>query len=73
LLDRIVFDPALLVLASGAQGLADYPRCDTWNHYYGQAREFMYKYTSANTISSPDGTPNGFVPDPNQFVIYTWK
>jgi hypothetical protein len=46
---------------------------DNWNHYYGQAREFMYKYTSANTISNPDGTPNGFVPDPNQFVIYTWK
>jgi hypothetical protein len=44
-----------------------------WNHYYGQGREFMYKYTSTNTLSNPDGTPNGFAPDPNQFVIYTWK
>jgi hypothetical protein len=44
-----------------------------WNHYYGQGREFIYKYTSTNTISNPDGSPNGFVPDPNQFVIYTWK
>jgi hypothetical protein len=46
---------------------------DNWNHEYGQGREFMYKYTSTNTVSNPDGTPNGFQPDPNQFVIYTWK
>jgi hypothetical protein len=44
-----------------------------WNHDYGQGREFMYKYTSTNTVSNPDGTPNGFQPDPNQPVIYTWK
>jgi hypothetical protein len=44
-----------------------------WSHDLGQGREFMYKYTSANTVSNPDGTPNGFQPDPNEFVIYTWK
>jgi ABC-type branched-subunit amino acid transport system substrate-binding protein len=44
-----------------------------WNHDYGQGREFMYKYTSTNTVSNPDGTPNGFQPDPNQSVIHTWK
>ena len=33
----------------------------------------MYKYTSSNTVANPDGSPSGFVPDPDQFVIYTWK
>jgi ABC-type branched-subunit amino acid transport system substrate-binding protein len=46
---------------------------DNWNHNYGQGREFMYKYTSTNTVANPDGTPNGFAPDSNQFVIHTWK
>jgi hypothetical protein len=46
---------------------------DNWNHEYGQGREFIYKYTDTNTVSNPDGSPNGFQPDPNQFVIYTWK
>jgi hypothetical protein len=46
---------------------------DNWNHDYGQGREFIYKYTSTNTVSNPDGSPNGFQPDPSQFVIYTWK
>jgi hypothetical protein len=46
---------------------------DHWSHDYGQGREFMYKYTSTNTVSNPDGSPNGFQPDPNRFVIYTWK
>jgi ABC-type branched-subunit amino acid transport system substrate-binding protein len=45
----------------------------SWNHDYGQGREFMYKYTDANTVANPDGSPNGFQPDPNQFVIYTGK
>jgi ABC-type branched-subunit amino acid transport system substrate-binding protein len=42
-----------------------------WNPEYGQGREFMYKYTSTNTVSDPNGTPSGFQPDPDQFVIYT--
>jgi hypothetical protein len=46
---------------------------DNWNHDYGQGREFMYKYNSTNTVSNPDGSPNGFAPDENQFVINTWK
>jgi len=46
---------------------------DNWNHEYGQGREFIYKYTSSNTVANPDGTPQGWIPDPDQFVIYTWK
>jgi ABC-type branched-subunit amino acid transport system substrate-binding protein len=46
---------------------------NNWNPDYGQGREFMYEYTSTNTVANPDGTPNGFTPDPNQFVIYTSK
>jgi ABC-type branched-subunit amino acid transport system substrate-binding protein len=46
---------------------------DNWNHNYGQGREFIYKYTSTNTVSNPDGSPSGFTPDSDQFVIYTWK
>ena len=33
----------------------------------------MYKYTSTNTVSDPNGQPSGFAPDPDQFVIYTGK
>jgi hypothetical protein len=46
---------------------------DDWNHEYGQGREFIYKYTSTNTVSNPDGSPSGFTPDDQQFVIHTWK
>jgi uncharacterized protein YvpB len=46
---------------------------DNWDHNMGQGREFIYKYNSENTASNPDGSPNGWAPDPNQFVIYTWK
>jgi hypothetical protein len=46
---------------------------DNWSHDMGQGREFMYKYDSTNTVSNPDGSPNGFAPDDKQFVIYTWK
>jgi hypothetical protein len=46
---------------------------DNWNHDNGQGREFMYKYNSENTASNPDGSPNGWTPDPGQFVIYTWQ
>jgi hypothetical protein len=46
---------------------------NNWNPNYGQGREFMYKYTSTNTVSNPDGSPSGFVPDADQFVIYTNK
>jgi substrate-binding family protein len=46
---------------------------DNWNHDYGQGREFIYQYTSENTRANPDGSSNGFQPDPTQPVIYTWK
>ncbi len=46
---------------------------DNWNKEYGQGREFMYKYTSTNTVSNPDGSPSGFAPDVDQFIIHTWK
>ncbi len=42
-----------------------------WDPEKGQGREYMYKYTSTNTVSDPNGTPSGFEPDPDQFVIYT--
>ncbi|WP_019877511.1 ABC transporter substrate-binding protein [Sporichthya polymorpha] len=45
----------------------------TWNRNYGQGREFMYKYNTTNTASNPDGSPNGWEPDPDQFVIHTDK
>ena len=45
----------------------------TWDPNGGQGREFMYKYTGTNTVSNPDASPNGFEPDPDQFVIYTNK
>jgi ABC-type branched-subunit amino acid transport system substrate-binding protein len=44
---------------------------DNWNTEYGQGREFMYKYNSINTAANPDGTPNGWAPDPDQFVLHT--
>jgi hypothetical protein len=55
---------------------------DNWNHEYGQGREFMYRYDSTNTVSNPDGSPNGFTPSGpggpsyegnGQFVLHTWK
>jgi ABC-type branched-subunit amino acid transport system substrate-binding protein len=46
---------------------------NNWDHSMGQGREFIYKYDSDNTASNPDGSPNGWTPDPDQFVIYTWK
>jgi ABC-type branched-subunit amino acid transport system substrate-binding protein len=46
---------------------------DSWDHDMGQGREFMYKMESTNTTANPDGSPNGFQPDPDQFVINTWK
>jgi ABC-type branched-subunit amino acid transport system substrate-binding protein len=44
---------------------------DNWNKDYGQGREFIYKYNNSNTVGNPDGSPNGFAPDPDQFVIHT--
>jgi len=41
------------------------------NQDLGQGREFMHKYTSSNTVGNPDGSPNGFVPDPDMFVLTT--
>ncbi len=46
---------------------------NNWNSEYGQGREFIYKMETTNTSSNPDGTPNGWIPDPDQFVIYTNK
>jgi ABC-type branched-subunit amino acid transport system substrate-binding protein len=46
---------------------------NNWQTNYGQGREFMYKYNSTNTVANPDGSPNGFIPDPDQYVIYTSK
>jgi hypothetical protein len=46
---------------------------DNWSDKYGQGREFIYKYNGTNTVSNPDGSPNGFAPDDKQFVIYTDK
>jgi ABC-type branched-subunit amino acid transport system substrate-binding protein len=43
----------------------------TWSHDNAQGREFMYKYNDANTVSHPDGSPSGWVPDPGEFVIHT--
>jgi ABC-type branched-subunit amino acid transport system substrate-binding protein len=43
---------------------------DNWNAEMGQGREFMYKYTSVNTVGRPNGSPSGFVPDPTRFVIH---
>jgi hypothetical protein len=45
----------------------------TWSPNNGQGREFMYKYNGTNTTANPDASPNGFEPDPDQFVIYTNK
>jgi len=44
-----------------------------WSPDNGQGREFMYEYTDTNTVSNPNGTPNGFQPDKNQFVLHTAK
>jgi ABC-type branched-subunit amino acid transport system substrate-binding protein len=44
-----------------------------WSPNNGQGREFMYKYTSSNTRANPDGSPNGFIPDPDQFIVHTHK
>jgi hypothetical protein len=46
-------------------------RGSNWSERNGQGREFMYKYASSNTAANPDGSPSGFEPDPDQFVIYT--
>ncbi|MGQ0843762.1 MAG: ABC transporter substrate-binding protein [Sporichthyaceae bacterium] len=43
---------------------------ENWDRNMGQGREFMYRYTSSNTRSNPDGSPNGFELED---VIYTWK
>jgi hypothetical protein len=42
-----------------------------WSRTNGQGREFMYKYTGVNTVGDDDGSPQGFRPDPDKFVIYT--
>jgi hypothetical protein len=42
-----------------------------WSTDMGQGREFMYKYNSINTAANPDGSPNGWAPDPDQFVLHT--
>jgi ABC-type branched-subunit amino acid transport system substrate-binding protein len=44
---------------------------DNWSTKAGQGREFMYKYTSENTVANPDGSPSGFTPDSDQFIVHT--
>jgi ABC-type branched-subunit amino acid transport system substrate-binding protein len=44
-----------------------------WSPDNGQGREFMYKYENPNTLSNPDGSPNGWSPDKDKFVIHTHK
>jgi hypothetical protein len=44
---------------------------DNWDPNNGQGREFIYRLDSTNTASNPDGSPQGWTPDPNQFVIHT--
>ncbi|MGH9000365.1 MAG: ABC transporter substrate-binding protein [Acidimicrobiia bacterium] len=36
---------------------------------HGARNEYMYKYTDADTSSNRDGSPQGFVPDPDRFEI----
>lgn len=42
-----------------------------WSPHNAQGREFMYKYTSSDTVANPDGSPSGFEPAEN-FVISTY-
>jgi hypothetical protein len=43
---------------------------ERFNNAGGGRREFIYKYTSSNTVANPDSSPHGFAPDPDQFVIH---
>jgi hypothetical protein len=43
---------------------------DRWRDDFVQNREFMYKMASVDTEADPDGSPSGWQPDPDQFVIY---
>jgi hypothetical protein len=44
---------------------------DNWSPDNVQGHEFMYQYTSSNTVSNPDGSPSGFKPAEGQFVIHS--
>jgi hypothetical protein len=46
-------------------------RGNNWSRDNVQGREFMYKYTSASTMSNPDGSPSGFEPAHEKFEIHT--
>jgi len=35
----------------------------------GQCTEYMYKYTSSNTVANADSTPNGFIPAEQDFIL----
>jgi ABC-type branched-subunit amino acid transport system substrate-binding protein len=43
---------------------------DSWSRDYGQGREFMYKYAATDTRANPDGSTDGWQPDPDEFVIH---
>ena len=45
-------------------------RGDRFNPASGGRREFIYKYTSSNTVANPDSSPHGFAPDPDKFEIH---
>jgi ABC-type branched-subunit amino acid transport system substrate-binding protein len=55
---------------TAAERTGDYDH-QTWKSDGGQGREFMYQYNGVNTVSNPDGSPSGWRPDPNKFVIST--
>jgi ABC-type branched-subunit amino acid transport system substrate-binding protein len=44
-------------------------RGDDFASDLANGREFMYEYTSANTVGNPDGSPSGFAPADKGFVI----
>jgi hypothetical protein len=45
-------------------------RHDDYTGSLANGREFMYRYSSSNTVANPDGSPSGFTPDDKQFVIH---
>jgi ABC-type branched-subunit amino acid transport system substrate-binding protein len=46
---------------------------DHWSDDNSQGHEYMYKYISTNTVSNPDGSPNGFELDKDQGQLWTRK
>lgn len=51
------------------QYVAGERRGNNWNRRYGQGRAFVYRYDGRDTLADPDGSPHGWTPDPDQFVV----